>query len=231
MTSPQDPSGPPQPAPPGWHPPPGQAPPPPGWNPPPGQAPPPGWYPPPNQAPGYGYGQPGPALPPWLAGDPRRLRIASMGDRLVARIIDAVLMTVLWAALVVPGIVAVVTSIDNVEFEENRATGEVDYVGDAPSVGAVVLLIGGFGLAFLIGILYEFVLIATRGRTLGKAARGLTVRREPDGNLPGWAPAALRYLVLVAVPFGLSYLSPLFDGSGRRQGWHDKAARTLVVKG
>jgi hypothetical protein len=27
----------------------------------------------------------------------------------------------------------------------------------------------------------------------------------------------------------LVYLSPLFDSSGRVQGWHDKAANTLVI--
>jgi uncharacterized RDD family membrane protein YckC len=26
------------------------------------------------------------------------------------------------------------------------------------------------------------------------------------------------------------YLSPFFDSSGRRQGWHDMAAKTVVIR-
>ncbi|HEX2705627.1 MAG TPA: RDD family protein, partial [Candidatus Lustribacter sp.] len=60
------------------------------------------------------------------------------------------------------------------------------------------------------------------------------VLRSQDGQLPGFGPSFMRWLIPAAANAvcGLGivvYLSPLFDNSGRVQGWHDKAANTLVV--
>jgi uncharacterized RDD family membrane protein YckC len=88
------------------------------------------------------------------------------------------------------------------------------------------------GLTLLVGFLYETTLIALRGQTLGKVATRIRVVRLDDGAVPGWGPAFVRWLIPVAasiVPFGALpvYLWLLWDR--RRQGLHDKAARTLVV--
>ena len=66
---------------------------------------------------------------------------------------------------------------------------------------------------------------------------GIKVVRADDGGIRGWGKSIGRWMVLVLpslIPIGgfllvlLVYLSPTFDD--RRQGWHDKAAATVVVR-
>jgi uncharacterized RDD family membrane protein YckC len=88
------------------------------------------------------------------------------------------------------------------------------------------------GVTLLVGFVYETALIALRGQTLGKMAVRIRVVRQDDGALPGWGPSLIRWFVPVAasiVPLGalVVYLWMLWDP--RRQGLHDRAARTLVV--
>lgn len=96
------------------------------------------------------------------------------------------------------------------------------------------------GVLLILGLpaLYEFGLIATRGATIRKQALGIRVVRSIDAGLPGWGKAFGRWFLLVGlgfVPFfgGLAVLlfclSPLFDSSGRRQGWHDMGVGTVVI--
>ncbi len=94
----------------------------------------------------------------------------------------------------------------------------------------MMAVIGGFLL------LYEWLMIGLKGATFGKMAMGLRVARERDGQLPGLGSAFLRYIIPIAGAFlcyigaVLVYLSPLFDNTGKQQGWHDKAAGTVVIK-
>lgn len=75
---------------------------------------------------------------------------------------------------------------------------------------------------------------ATSGKTLGNLL--LKIRTtDMNGNLPGWKGTILRRLLLgvagivpVAGPL-LVAASNEFDKNGKRQGWHDKVAETLVV--
>ncbi|MGO2003633.1 RDD family protein [Arthrobacter rhombi] len=75
---------------------------------------------------------------------------------------------------------------------------------------------------------------AGTGKTLGNLALGLRTTDE-DGFAPGWGKVFIRRaLVWVAgiVPVVgpvIMLLSNLWDPNHQRQGWHDKAARTLVV--
>jgi uncharacterized RDD family membrane protein YckC len=84
---------------------------------------------------------------------------------------------------------------------------------------------------------YETLMIALLGRTVGKIALGTRVVRLVDGHRPGWSEAVMRALVplsLGAIPrvgvflgvlvYSLALWNPL------RQGLHDKAAGTLVVR-
>ena len=98
----------------------------------------------------------------------------------------------------------------------------------------------GFFVALLwliFWLLYEWLFIAYRGATIGKAALGIRVVDQRNGGLLGLGPAFIRQLIPTVGSlffcFGalLVYLSPLFDNSGRVQGWHDKAANDLVVAG
>jgi uncharacterized RDD family membrane protein YckC len=84
-------------------------------------------------------------------------------------------------------------------------------------------------LASLIYLVYDTVLTARYGATLGKRAAGIEVRR-PDGTLPSYGLAFGRYFarILSVLPFGLGYLWPVFDE--RKQTFHDKVVRTVVVQ-
>jgi uncharacterized RDD family membrane protein YckC len=84
---------------------------------------------------------------------------------------------------------------------------------------------------------YQTIMVALLGRTVGKIALGTRVVRTVDGLRPGWSEAAMRALVPLAfgaIPkigvflgmmvYSLALWTPL------RQGLHDKAAGTLVVR-
>jgi uncharacterized RDD family membrane protein YckC len=83
---------------------------------------------------------------------------------------------------------------------------------------------------------YEPMMTAKFGATIGKRALKIAVVRADDGGIPGWGSALLRSLIpflglfFCYVGQTLVYLSPFFDSSGRRQGWHDRVASTLVVR-
>ncbi|RJQ77780.1 RDD family protein [Pseudonocardiaceae bacterium YIM PH 21723] len=166
-------------------------------------------YPPP-QPPGNPYGAPPPAI-----------QIAGMGQRLLARIIDSILL----------GIGTTILSFVfnlNISFNLNADEGYTPFQN--AQLATVSLLMGALTVA------YEVVLIALRGATVGKMALGIRVVHADTGGLPGWSPAILRWAVfslpsyLCCIWFPIVALSPFFDNSGRRQGWHDKAAKTLVLK-
>jgi uncharacterized RDD family membrane protein YckC len=59
---------------------------------------------------------------------------------------------------------------------------------------------------------------------------GLRIVDAEDGSAPGMRALVLRYLgyLVAALPLCLGYLWMLWDP--RRQGWHDKMARTVVVR-
>ncbi len=75
---------------------------------------------------------------------------------------------------------------------------------------------------------------AGTGKTLGNLALGLRTADE-DGFAPGWGKVFIRRAlvwvagILPVVGPVIMLLSNLWDPNHQRQGWHDKAARTLVV--
>lgn len=93
-------------------------------------------------------------------------------------------------------------------------------------------------------------MIASRGQTLGKKAMGVKVIDYADGDLPSMTMSFKRWIfygvtsavgnlfgqeqpgIFIAAAFGLiAFLvlaSPLFDG--QRRGWHDKLAKTVVIR-
>lgn len=96
-----------------------------------------------------------------------------------------------------------------------------------------LVLVGGPALA-VVGLV-QWWYHGRRGATLGKALAGLRTVDAESGAPIGLGRTLLRALVVAAgtLVAGVGQLvvlaSPLFDASGRRQGWHDKAARALVV--
>jgi uncharacterized RDD family membrane protein YckC len=157
---------------------------------------------------------------------PRAPRVPGLGRRLAARLVDGVLVGVVVGVLAVAVFGAAATGL------------RTDRAGDVTSGGGglVAAYLASATVGLVVTLLYEVGLVATRGATLGKRLLRLKVVREADGAVPGWGPSVLRWVLPQAVGFltcGLAtvlvYLSPLLDGTGRRQGWHDKVARTLVV--
>ncbi|MGK3952151.1 RDD family protein [Microbacterium sp. I2] len=66
--------------------------------------------------------------------------------------------------------------------------------------------------------------------SIGQRAFGVRLQDEATGAPIGFWRAVLRNLVWgLAGSIVVGYFSPLFDSSPRRQGWHDRAARTVVV--
>jgi uncharacterized RDD family membrane protein YckC len=79
---------------------------------------------------------------------------------------------------------------------------------------------------------YETLMLANGGQTLGKLLLGLRVVRA-DLAPPTTRDALVRSLVidlLWIVPFGWLIVALLLGRDRRRQGWHDRAAGTLVVR-
>lgn len=89
---------------------------------------------------------------------------------------------------------------------------------------------GGEMMANLIAALIVLIFWADRQGTPGKLALGLRIVDAETGQPPPLSRLVLRYLgyLVAALPLCLGYLWALWDR--RRQGWHDKMGRTLVVR-
>jgi len=88
-------------------------------------------------------------------------------------------------------------------------------------------------VSFLAVAGYEILLTASRGQTLGKRAVGIGVVRADGDAPPSYGRAAFRFLVLsvlIAVwpLFLVSFIAAL--SNPRKQMWHDRAGRTIVVR-
>ena len=85
------------------------------------------------------------------------------------------------------------------------------------------------GFVFIIGVgFYNIFFLTLANRTIGKAVMGLQVVPLKGGRI-GLVRAILRYLgyIVSIIPFFWGFVWILF--SRKRQGWHDKIARTCVV--
>jgi uncharacterized RDD family membrane protein YckC len=85
-------------------------------------------------------------------------------------------------------------------------------------------------LGSLPGALYSILLwVNWKGQTIGKRAMGIKVVQE-NGKALEYKEAIIRYLCyfVSAIPLCLGFFWVLADD--KKQGWHDKIAKTLVVK-
>ncbi|MFF0749052.1 RDD family protein [Streptomyces sp. NPDC004267] len=225
------PGGTPPPEPPPGGPPPGTPPPgpPPGGPPPGGGGPPPGGGGPPpgnpyDNAPpppyggngGYGYGGPDP-----LSGMPP---LADSGRRIIARIIDWLIIAVPLAIIGIPfNIYRHATNSDNFDATVNSLNGGSQLAFQLLTIVAYVA--------------YDTVMVATqRGQTLGKKWMKLRVAMLNDGSTPPTNTALVRALVLwlpalicCACLWPLILLILILVDKPYKQGLHDKAAKTVVV--
>lgn len=143
---------------------------------------------------------------------------ASVGKRVLAYVIDMLAASILGGAFLVAGSMQAASAS-----ADGRRSG-----------GAIVLTLVGVVLLLAFGVV-QWWYHGRKGVTLGKALVGLRTLDADTGQPIGMERVLLRALVVAAssLAFGIGQLvmlaSPLFDSGGRRQGWHDKAARALVV--
>ena len=94
-----------------------------------------------------------------------------------------------------------------------------------------VLAVGGPVVwLVLVGWLVFYTFMQAAGGSIGMRAQGLRLVQEADGAPLGFGRALLRNVIFaLAASIVVGYFTPLFDGSGRFQGWHDKVARSLML--
>lgn len=155
------------------------------------------------------------------------VQLASMGQRFMARVLDGLVLA-LGSGLII-GLFAAIGSVGG------GAAGSAE---DAAGGGLMGIL---FGLVIVATVFafYELIMVWFWGATVGKMLTKIVVVRTADGRMPGFFPSLLRYIIpglCAYIPFigsigtALCFLSPSFDSGGRRQGWHDKVANTVVVR-
>ncbi|MFJ5551962.1 MULTISPECIES: RDD family protein [unclassified Streptomyces] len=206
-----------------------------------------------------GYGYPAPGQPPYGGVPPQApgtlqanngyinvaglgtVQVATMGRRLGARLIDGVAIGILYfifSAIGLAGVFGASKSIDDCSGMQFGSQEYADCVNDANEAagGIIMTFLGVMLLFFLVTLLYEWLMISLLGATVGKMALGLKVVKENTGQNPGLGGGFIRWIIPIVGAFlcyigaVLVYLSPFFDNSGKLQGWHDRAAGTLVVK-
>ena len=142
--------------------------------------------------------------------------LGGLGERLVARIIDWVIM------LVLGGVVGTAVVLGS----------NIAYV----YIGTVTIVFAG-----LFGLVYEGLMLSRAGgQTLGKKAMRIRVAMLADGAVPtgtaAWIRSAVFWVPAILSGFCLPALFSLLDilwctwDRPFRQCLHDKAARTVVVK-
>jgi uncharacterized RDD family membrane protein YckC len=183
---------------------------------------PPGYGPPPGYPAAPGYYYPYPFVPVSPAGIP----LADFGSRLLAFVIDTLLVGVVWAIVTFPVIFAVMSSV----------------VPDDPPVNPFSVLVplfaveaGAVVFQLLLWYAYAVEIMHRGGQTLGKRIMKIQViPLDPRLRLTRMH-ALKRYAVqfLPSVLGGfyilLDDLWPLWD-KPFQQSLHDKAAQTVVVK-
>jgi uncharacterized RDD family membrane protein YckC len=147
------------------------------------------------------------------------IEYAPHGGRLVAYILDSIIVTLVAGFFIVVGFALLGAG----------ATIEGDTV-TAVDAGATT----GFFIMLLIGtiiaVLYFPFFWARGGQTPGMRPFGLRVVRDRDGSRIGWGTALLRlvgFWVAGAV-FYIGYIWIFVDK--RRRGWQDLIAGTVVIK-
>ncbi len=84
-------------------------------------------------------------------------------------------------------------------------------------------------LSFLLGLGYSVWMLSTYSATVGMMILKIKIAKESGGKL-SYQDAALRYFasILSGIALGIGYLWMIWDS--RKQTWHDKIAKTVVVR-
>lgn len=147
------------------------------------------------------------------------VEFAPHGARLVAYILDSIIIGIVVTFFAVIGAIAL----------GSGATVEGNTVTDVSS-GSVIIFLVMIAIATVVGILYFPYFWARGGQTPGMRPFSLRVVRDLDGGPIGWGSALLRLvgLIIGGAVFYLGYIWVFIDK--RRRGWQDLIAGTVVVK-
>ncbi|GAA1356469.1 RDD family protein [Streptomyces beijiangensis] len=198
--------------------------------------------------PGYGYPQQAPGQPygayPQAPGTMQAnngyinvpalgtVQVASMGRRLGARALDGLAIGIVYLVLSFAGLASAFGAAKDCD---PNSSDYSSCVNDASS-SIVASLMGVILIFGVITLLYEWLMVGLAGATFGKMILGVKVIKESTGQNPGLGAGFIRWIIPMVGAFLcyigaiLVYLSPFFDNSGKLQGWHDRAAGTLVIK-
>jgi len=85
-------------------------------------------------------------------------------------------------------------------------------------------------LGLVAGIAYQVYFWTTSGQTPGKMVMGIKVVSAETGELLDTGGAAIRYVgyIVSGIPLYLGFLWVIWDP--KHEGWHDKIAKTKVIK-
>ncbi|GAA4574560.1 RDD family protein [Planotetraspora kaengkrachanensis] len=163
--------------------------------------------------------------------------LAEWWQRLVARIIDGVIIGIPFAI-----ISTIITAIVVTRADFDPVSGEVTLESGLFLAGLLTALLGG-----AVMIAYEFLMLRQRGQTIGKMAMGIKV--VPVGGTLGpeglqqdvaakragvtFGPQLIRWIPVVgwlASLFALVNVLWLLWDKPLSQALHDKVAKTIVVK-
>ncbi|WP_344586726.1 RDD family protein, partial [Kitasatospora paracochleata] len=158
--------------------------------------------------------------------------VAGLGRRLVARAVDTAVFAVVAVAAGVP---LLGSALAHVQEKVERAQEAARLAGRHTQVWLVdSVTLGKFGallgVLVLLGVVYEILPTSRTGQTFGKRLARIKVVDAAGSRPPRVGRSVARWLVRqVGVLLVLGLLSPLLDRRTRRA-WHDRAARTRVVR-
>ncbi len=185
---------------------------------------------------GSGYPQPGPGVRAAFTAD--GVPLASWGARLLAVIIDNVLVTVAASVLTFRAISRMAEQFMSLMRQAAQGTvidpAQASQVFDPSDQWAVI------GVTLAVGLIYHAGFLRWKGATPGKLAVGLRVTPVDRGRDPGalgWSSIAVRVAVCL-IPGVISIVGPIFRlvdvlfplWQPKRQALHDLAAKTQVVR-
>jgi len=147
------------------------------------------------------------------------IEYAPHGGRLVAYILDSIIVLLVAGFFFVIGVALLGAGAT---MEGNRVTA----IEPGAALGSAVF----FLLGTLIAVLYFPFFWARGGQTPGMRPFSLRVVRDRDGSRIGWGTALLRLLGLwvAGAVFYIGYIWIFVDK--RRRGWQDLIAGTVVIK-
>ncbi|MBE2284055.1 MAG: RDD family protein [Prosthecobacter sp.] len=166
----------------------------------------------------------------------RRQALASLGQRLAAKIID-------WVMLLIPIVMMFMALMDPAfEAEILKHQGDANalmealqrQIGKVQEQGNVMVEVTGWTVIVITVI--NIVLLAVRGQSIGKMLLGIQVVAAADGAKAGFVKAVLLRWMIFAVIEGLRFIGPaimlgnvLMIFRSDRRCMHDHVAGTMVV--